>query len=132
MNSFNITEAVIFQCMLYLLMVFHFLSLIYILMLFKDSLKIARRHNLSTRWRCIANVCIYIVILSLHNLCILLPIYKRCCITLKVLPKTHYLSRNCVIPFAMLIYLVFLTYCKVFLPIIRVSRYRPSIFKREA
>jgi len=28
-------------------------------------------------------------------------------------PKTHYLSQNVAIPFAMLVYLVYLIYCKI-------------------
>ena len=39
--------------------------------------------------------------------------------------KTHYLSQKFAIPFAVLIYLVYFTFC----PIIRVKRYRPCVFK---
>ena len=43
--------------------------------------------------------------------------------------QKHIVSQKFSIPFAMLIYLVYLPYCKIWLPIIRVWRYRPSIFK---
>ena len=36
-----------------------------------------------------------------------------CCGFFTCCPKTHYLSQNVAIPFAMLIYLVYLTYCKI-------------------
>ena len=36
-----------------------------------------------------------------------------CCCVLSFCLKTHYLSQYCAMPFAMLIYLVYLTYCKI-------------------
>ena len=35
------------------------------------------------------------------------------CFVFTFCPKTHYLSHNFAFPFAMLIYLVYLTYCKI-------------------
>jgi len=37
-----------------------------------------------------------------------------CCCVFIFLSKTHYLSQKFVIPFAMLIYLVYLTYCNIY------------------
>ena len=48
-----------------------------------------------------------------------------CCCVFTFLSKTHYLSQNIGIPFTKLIYLVL----QDLWPIIRVKRYRPSIFK---
>jgi len=36
-----------------------------------------------------------------------------CCCVFTFLSKTHYLSQNIAIPFTMLIYLVYSTYCKI-------------------
>jgi len=37
-----------------------------------------------------------------------------CCGVFTFCPKKHYLSQNLAIPFAMLIYLVYITYCKIY------------------
>ena len=55
--------------------------------------------------------------------------FCRCCVFTFCCSKTHYLSQSFAISFAMLIYLVYLTYCKKLWPIIRVYKYSPSIFK---
>ena len=55
-------------------------------------------------------------------------LFLSCCCGFTFLSKTHSLSQNFAIPFAMFILLVFLTHCELFLLIISASRYRPSIF----